>query len=234
MKKLTNKALKEIVSKIENELNNKETYQLENGCWLYKLELKKNEIVVKIFDSEINEYYLQYAFVIDIAEDIVTLIKSMISYLYENEINDKQSYIKSNRGYFNRKHKSLSLWLDRSNKDKVNKLTIDIANRYKVTKKYESEIGTYKSMVTDFYNCMTTLSPSWRMEDLKESIFKKLEQLGIKNVGISYIDNTLYVMQSDDKAEKIINKAEIYVDSYINKNMIVTQVVNRLNNRKVA
>lgn len=112
--------------------------------------------------------------------------------------------------------------------------SIDIENRYKVIKKYESEIGTYKSMVTNFYNWMTALSPIWRMEDLKESVFKKLEQLGIKNVGIRYIDNTLYVYKHDSKSEKIINKAEIYVDSYINKNMIVNQVVNRLNDEKVA
>lgn len=227
MKKLTNKALKDLLTKIENELNNREEF--EGEFWTYKLELKKDEILVKIYDDEnCNNDYLECEFSVDMAEDIVSIIKSMINYLYENELNDLNSYVKSTTGYNKRHIRSINLWLERGKQEKVDKLVMELSNRYKVSKNKEFEISKFKDIIKDFYNCMTTLSPLWRIESIKEKVFDRCAELSIKNVGISYIDNKLIIMKSDDKATKILDNFDILIDSYCNISATANTIVNRL------
>lgn len=231
MKKLTKKALKELLEKIEGQLNKIEEWELENGYYIYKFELTKDNIVCNIMDDD---DFIEYTMEIEKADSIIEILKGLINYLYANEINNRQAYLRGSKGYFNRKHKSLALWLDKDKQDKVNTIVEDIAKRYKESKSTEIEINHYKAFVSQFYSCLYILEPSWRMVEIKDAIFAKMQKLNIKNVSISYIEDRLIIMKLDDKAENVIDTFEIVIDSYGNKSAIINQVIVRLSEEKAA
>lgn len=224
--------VKELVTKIEAQLNNREQWEIENGVWLYKFEIKNDEIEVRVYDSEIKEIYLKYSFAVDIVEDAVTLLKSMIAYLYDNEINHRQAYLNGDKGYYNRKHKSLALWLDRNKQDRVDVIVQDIAKRYKESNQTEAEITYYKEFVGQFYSCLKVLEPYWKVAEIKDSICEKIKKLNINNVEISCIEDRIVIVKSDGK--NIIDKFEMVIGSYTNKSEIVNQAIGRLNIENVA
>jgi len=230
MKKSTNKALKELLEKIEGQLNEREEWELENGCYLYKLELTKGNIVCNIMDDD----FIKYTMEIEKADNITDILKGLINYLYENEINNRQAYLKGDKGYFNRKHKSLALWLDRDKQDKVNTIVEDIAKRYKESKSTENEVRHYRGFASGFYYCLNALEPYWKVAEVKEAISAKMQKLDIKNVDISIIQDRIIVDKSDDDAENVVDTFEIVIGSYVNKNTIVNEVIGRLNKEKVA
>lgn len=233
MSKLANKAIKELLMKVSEVMNDYEQYEIENGdAWGYVLKLNQNkDIECRIMDEEWTEY------VITIPSDNVTDIKSVckgcINFLYENEVNWRQSCLKSNKGYFSRKHKSLNLWLlERNNEAKALEISKQIAERYKNSKLLENQVEHFKVFISRFYYALNCLVPNYKLEDIKEVTFKRLNEFNINNVGISYIDSKLIIMKNNDSATAVLDKFDIEVDSYSNVNMIVNQIVNRL--RKVA
>lgn len=230
MKKINNAAIKKLLMEIKGQLNDREQWEIENGVWTYKLELKKEDIICKIYDEDNIEYIMQ----IEKADNVTDILKGFISYLYENELNHRQAFLKANKGYYSRKHKSLNTWFLRDNRAKIDAIVEDLSERYSISKKVEFEITHYKSFVSDMYSCLNCLEPSWKTADIKESIFKKVEEFNIKNVGVTYIENTIIVMKSDEKAENIIDKFDIVVDSYSNKSAIVNEAINRLRKGMVA
>jgi len=223
MNKINNAAIKKMVKTIEGQLNKHEDYE---EFWSYKLEAKKDEIVVKIYDDEdCREDYLEYAFVVDIAQDVTTLIKSMINCIYENELNDLQKYVKATAGYNKRHIKSLSCWIEKGKQEKVDKLVRELADRYKTTKSKEFEVSKFKDIIKDLYNCLTELNPTWRLESIKEKVFDRLDKFGIKNVGISCRDNKLIVIKHDEEIHDVF---DIVIDGYCNIGQTVSTIVNRL------
>lgn len=231
---MNNKGLKELLVKIEGQLNKREQWEIENGVWLYKFNIKKNEIEVKVYDSEIDEDYLFYSFAVDIEEDAVSLIKSMITYLYSNEVNYRQSYLKGDKGYYNRKHRSLALWLKRGRLDKVQAIGVDIAKRYKESECNDSKVKTYKEFISDFYSCLYELEPNWKIVEVKEAILAKVKELNVKNIYISSIKDKVVVAKLDDTAENIVDKFEVEIEAHSNKNAIANQVITKLSMEDVA
>ena len=223
MNKINNAAIKKMVKTIEGQLNKHEDYE---EFWSYKLQLKKNEIECKIYDDEdCREDYLEYAFVVNIAQDVTTIIKSCINYIYEWNLNDLQKYVKATAGYNKRHIKSLSCWIEKGKQEKVDKLVRELADRYKTTKSKEFEISKFRDIIKDFYNCMTELSPEWRLESIKEKVFTRCEKLNIKNVGISCRDNKLIVIKHDEEIHDVF---DIVIDGYCNIGQTVSTIVNRL------
>lgn len=94
---------------LQEEFNRKEQYEIDYGCWLYKLSAKKDYVILKVYDSELDENYLQFTYTVSKENDMYKLIKSIINKIYEEEINFKQSYVKSTPSAYKRKIKSLSL-----------------------------------------------------------------------------------------------------------------------------
>ena len=119
MNKLVTKQLKVNLQEIENVLNRHEEYEEE--FWIYKLALKKNNIIINIFDDE----WIQETLTLEVIEEkieIKNICKSIINYLYENEINSRQNYINKSKSFNNRKIKSMSLWMGKGKLDKVSKI----------------------------------------------------------------------------------------------------------------
>lgn len=230
MKKLTNKALKELLEKIEGQLNEREEWELEDGFYIYKLELTKGNIVCNIMDDD----FISCTIETQKVDNITDILKGFINYLYENEINNRQAYLRGSKGYFNRKHKSLALWLGRDKRDKVFTIAEEIAKRYKESESNVFEIKHYKGFISQFYSCLDVLEPYWRTIEIKEAIFIKVHELNIKNVHISYIEDRIIIMKSDDKAKNVIDTFEMVIGYYVNKSAIVNEVISRLNKEMVA
>ncbi|NRY59865.1 hypothetical protein [Clostridium beijerinckii] len=232
MSKLTNKAIKELLMKVSEVMNDYEQYEIENGdAWGYVLKLNPNKnIECRIMDDEWCEYTM--AIPSDNISGVKDILKGFINYLYENEINFRNGYLKANKGWYARKHKSLNTWFERNNRTKIDAIVEDISERYSTTKRLENEVEHYKVFISRLYYVLNCLVPNYKLEDIKEVTFKRLNEFNIKNVGISNIDNKLIVMKSNDDSSYIIDKFDIEIDSYSNVNIIVNQIVSRL--RKVA
>lgn len=235
MIKLTNKEIKGLLTDISKVMNDYEQYEIDNGdAWGYVLKLNRNkDIECRIYDEiecESGNYVI--AIPSDNISGIKDILKGFINYLYENEINFRNSYLKANKGWYSRKHKSLNTWFERNNRTKIDAIVEDIAERYSTTKRLEAEVEHYKVFISRFYYALNVLVPDWKIEDIKEASLKRCSELNIKNVGVSYIDNKLIIMKSNDDSTYIVDKFDIEIDPYTNISMVVNQIVNRL--RKVA
>ncbi|OOM80476.1 hypothetical protein CLPUN_13310 [Clostridium puniceum] len=230
-KVLTNKEIKDSLQKILGVMNDYEEYEISNGdAWTYKFNLKKNsDIECRIYDGEWCEYVMAIPNDVTSVKDI---LKGYINYLYENEINFRNSYLKANKGWYSRKHKSLNTWFERNNRAKIDAIVEDIAERYSTTKRVESDIAHYKVFISRLYYALNCLDKNWKLEDIKEAAFKRCSELGIKNIRISYIDSRLSVMKNNNNATAVLDKFDIEIDSYSNISMVVNQITSRL--RKVA
>ncbi|GCD11408.1 hypothetical protein [Clostridium tagluense] len=158
MKKLATKQLQVNLQEIENVINKHEIWEEE--FWIYNLEMKDNNLNINIFDDE----WLQETFIIEIVEDnidIKSICKSIIDYLYENEINSRQNYINKNKSFNSRKIQSMAKWMGKGNIDKVTKINMELIERYNINIKMKSELSTYKSYACDFYEVLNTLYPTY-------------------------------------------------------------------------
>ncbi|GKX65816.1 hypothetical protein [Inconstantimicrobium mannanitabidum] len=230
MSKLVNKEIKELLKKVNVALNDYSQYEIDNGhAWGYKLKLKRNEIECRIYE-EIECENCNY--VITIPNENITgikdILKCFINEIYEKEINWRNSCLKSNKGWYSRKHKSINLWLTRGKEDKILEISKQIAERYSNSKRLENEVEHFKVFISRFYYALNMLVPTWKVEDIKETTFKRLNEFNIKNVGISCIDNKLIIMKNSEDANAVLDKFDIQIDSYSNSSMVVNQIVNRL------
>lgn len=148
------KNIKTTLKEITEVLNSHEEWEEE--FWTYKLELKDNDIICKIYDDENIEYIMKIE-KIDGAENI---LKGFISYLYENEINPRNIFVRGSKGYNNRKIKSLCTWTERGKQEKVDAIVEELTSRYKITKKLENEVRYYKTFVSDLYKCLEKMCPN--------------------------------------------------------------------------
>lgn len=227
--------MKETLKKIEICLNDYNDFEIENGdAWGYVLKLNKNkDIELRIYD-EIECESCNYSVAIpnENIAGIKDILKSFVNEIYEKEINWRNSCLKSNKGWYSRKHKSICTWTERENLQKILQITNQIADRYKNSKLLERDIEHFKVFVSRLYYALNCLDKSWKIEDIKEAAIKRCDELNIKNVGISYINSRLIVMKNNNDATAVLDKFDIEIDSYSNVNMIVNQIVSRL--RKVA
>ncbi|MBZ9635522.1 hypothetical protein [Clostridium sp. FP1] len=218
MNKLTTKQLKINLQEIEAVINTHAEWEEE--YWTYKLELNNNEIIINIFDDE----YLQEAFAIGVIEgktDVLNICKSIINNIYENEINSRQNYINKNKSFNNRKIKSMALWLSRENIDRVNKINMELVERYNTTIKVTNELSTYKSYVRDLYNVLNVLSPNWKIEDIKDYVINRLEYFSIIDVEITIQSDKIIANHKD-------NIFSVTVDNFSRKEDVFIELHNKV------
>ena len=161
MKKLTTTQLKVTLREIENVLNEHEEWEEE--FWIYKVEVKDNNLIVNIYDDE----WLQETFTLEVEgeTDIKSICKSIIDYLYENEINARQNYVSKTKSFNSRKIKSMADWMSKGNIDKVTKINLELIERYNTNAGMKSELATYKTYASDFYEVLDVLYPTLKQED---------------------------------------------------------------------
>ncbi|MCB2354356.1 hypothetical protein [Clostridium estertheticum] len=209
---------------IEDELNKSYDYT-EEGYWTYKLALNKNTIVMNIFDGdEIEENYG-----IEINEEkegIKSLLQDIINFIYENEINHRQNYVNKSKSYYSRKIKSMALWMGREKTEKVNAINIDLVERYNTTTKLKNELDYFKGFTSDFYNALTELCPTWKIEDICEYIDAQFRIYDM-HVGIDINeDSTITVYYLDSKFTIIVN-------NFSKRNIIFSDLYEKFNNVKI-
>lgn len=222
MKKLTNKALKELLKSIEGQLNEHEPWDEE--FWIYKLELKKNEIECKIYDDE----WLEYVIKIEAAEDIINILKGFITFLYVNEINHRQSFIKGSDAFNRRKIKSLSTWSSRDNEAKCKDIQDEMVARFNIAKKVKGELEHYKRWISDFYGALNCLVPYHKSAEVHQAIRKSLKEFNISDVGVTYVKDTIHITVFDSEKEEIKDSFNIVVDSYSNISMTVNNAIQQI------
>lgn len=149
------KNIKNTLKEITEVLNNHEEWEEE--FWTYKLELK-DDIICKIYDDENIEYIMK----IEKVEGAENILKGFISYLYDNEINFRNTFVRGSKGYNNRKIKSLCTWTEREKQEKVDTIVEELTTRYKITKRLENEVKYYKTFVSDLYKCLDKMCPNWK------------------------------------------------------------------------
>lgn len=216
------KNIKKNLKEIEKELNTHEEWEQE--VWTYKLSRKDNIIVCKILDDENVECIIQIES--DDYEDSADIITGLINYLYENEINYRQSFIKGTDAYNRRKIKSMANWSSKGNDEKVNKIQEELICRFKATNNEKAEVQIYKEFVRDFYRCLNNICPHYRTKEIKDTICNRIEDMKIEGVVVTDDKDTITITAPNYNFGFI-------VDSYSNKNMIVTEVMKRLQRNEV-
>ncbi|EJO5347017.1 hypothetical protein NRP93_001083 [Clostridium botulinum] len=228
MDKLTKTEIRKNFKMIEEELNNREEWELENGCVEYKLFLNRegNLNFIVLGDVEDDKYE---NYTIELEDyDMKSILKATINYIYENEINYRNNYIRKTKSFNNRKIKSLVLWTERNKQDRVQKINEELAERYKTTKMMKNRIEEYKDYIRDLYSCLSILCPNWKAQDIKSYVFNKLKECGFIDFSMTMIDgNTINITKYNDKDE-VIKSFNIVIDTYSNKNIILNIVRNML------
>lgn len=228
MDKLTKTEIRKNFKMIEEELNNREEWELENGCVEYRLFLNRdNNLNFVILGDVEDDKYENYTIELE-DYDVKTILKSMINYIYENEINYRNNYIRKTKSFNSRKIKSLTLWLERSKQDKVNKINEELAERYKTTKMMENRVEEYKDYIRDLYSCLSVLCPDWKAQDIKSYVFNKLKESGFTDFSMTMIDgNTINITKYNDKDE-VIKSFNIVIEAYSHKDIILNMIKNML------
>lgn len=229
MNKLASKEIKGLLKIVETELNKYDEYDLqayENGgleLYTYKLLLNKNKDIecrIYPYKNDCCEYVIKIP-----KDDILDskgLLKGLINYIYENEINTRRQFIKANKSWYNRKHKSLCTWVERCNKTKINDIVEQIASRYSITKDLERKITYFKQFVTDFYNCISRINPIWKLEDVMEKVIARAEYLNIDNV--TCVINEFEFLTINRNGEEI----KVCVEDCFNISETVNYIISRI------
>ncbi|KEI92171.1 hypothetical protein [Clostridium botulinum] len=228
MDKLTKTEIRKNLKIIEEELNNREEWELENGRVEYRLFLNREDnLNFIILGDEESDKYENYT--IEIKDfNVKTILKSMINYIYENEINYRNNYIRKTKSFNSRKIKSMTLWLERNKQDRVQKINEELAERYKTTKMMENRVVEYKDYIRDLYSCLNILCPDWKIRDIKNYVFNKLKESGFTDFSMTMIDsNTINTTKYNNKDE-VIKSFNIVIEPYSNKNIILNIVRNML------
>ncbi|NMM65479.1 hypothetical protein HBE96_23150 [Clostridium sp. P21] len=215
MKKLTKKLRDELkvnLKLIEDTINDREEWEWENGCYAYKLSLVKNNIKFVVHD-DCNEVFYSFYVGIEYIENIniKTILKIIINYLYETEINYRSNYIRRTANTYKTKAKSITLWLDRGNTDRVNKINSEIAERYKQDLIYKREVEEYKEVVRDLYNCLNELVKGWKVKDISTYCKEKFEKFNVNDVELFTEENKIII---DYAGNFKSYKADADVDSF--------------------
>jgi len=221
MKKLNNAAIKKLLMKIEGQLNE---YEGQEEFWTYKLSLVKNEIVCKIYDDEWVEYIIK----IEKVEDTISILKGFINYVYENEINHRNAFIKGSDAFNRRKIKSLSNWNSKNNEMKCKDIQEELIARFNIARKVKNELNPFKRFVSDFYLSLNCLEKDWKSAEIHQAIYKKIREFNIEDVGITYVKDTIHIAIFDNEKEEIKDKFDIVVDSYSNTGVTVNNAINTI------
>lgn len=230
-KVLTNK---EILGAIQSVLNDREEWELENGCYMYNLKRQQDEIVLQVYEEETDGVYdsLYAEFFTGVSDDSVKIIKELISDIYESVLNYKQQFARQTPSFYKRKIKSIANWTNKNKMDKVQELTKQLTERFVEDRIVLNDIANLKDIVRDLYNCLITIDNEWKQKEIRDKLLNRCKELNIQNVGCSYIENEIIAYRHANDSS-IISKARIVIDkAYCNINNSVNELINQL--RKVA
>lgn len=115
------------IIKFENIFN--EFYMVKGNYYITMSGIDENEMVtLSMFEKDTNKLLFDLQVYYD--EDAYKLITAFISQIYEDYLIQLEKYINGWNAFSKRKAKSLTLWLERNNKDKVTEINREIIDRY--------------------------------------------------------------------------------------------------------
>ncbi|MCD3217858.1 hypothetical protein G8S55_11580 [Clostridium botulinum C] len=146
---------------------NDERFNEDKIYKLSKLNTKDGSTLLKMTIKESTEEYTYITKPDD--ENIESIILKLVGAIYTADINCRNSYIKGFQAFSKRKIKSLTLWLDKGNEQKVNGINKELVERYKLTEKFRDEVYFYKSFVGDLYQAKDIMLNKFKPSDLKSN-----------------------------------------------------------------
>lgn len=232
-KELTNK---DILGAIQSILNDRNEFELENGCYMYKVKIQKDKFILQVYEEENDGVYdsLYGEFFTDVSDNSVKIVKGLINDVYENCLNYKQQFARQTPAFYRRKIKSIANWTNKNKMDKVQELTKQLTERFLEDRRISNDIVNLKEIVKDLYNCLMDIDNEYKQKEIRDRLLEKCKKFNIHNVGCSYVGNEMVAYRSDDDSENIIAKAKYIIDEngYVNINNAVENMLQQL--RKVA
>lgn len=150
-----------ILKEIEQQINNKEEWQLEDIYYTYRFKLENNKIIC-IIDDDGCEYTLKVDYEND--DNEMSVIKKLTKEVYEKEINWRNKFIKNTSEFYSRKIESLSNWMKKENSKRMEKINLELVNRCEISREYCYENRKFKTWVSDLYNVLNILIPDWKSQ----------------------------------------------------------------------
>lgn len=150
-----------ILKEIEQQINNKEEWQLEDIYYTYRFKLENNKIIC-IIDDDGCEYTLKVDYEND--DNEMSVIKKLTKEVYEKEINWRNKFIKDTSEFYSRKIESLSNWMKKENSKRMEKINLELVNRCEISREYCYENRKFKTWVSDLYNVLNILIPDWKSQ----------------------------------------------------------------------
>lgn len=226
-KKLTNK---NVLKTVQSILNDREEWEIENGCYMYKLKMQKSKCILQVYEDDEDNLYAEFE--TEMTKDSIQLVKGFITDIYESTLNDKQQFARQTPAFYKRKIKSISNWSNKNKMDKVEELTKQLTVRFIEDKRISNDIINCKTIVKELYYCLSYIDSEWKQKEIKDRLLKRCQELNINNVGCSFIENEIIAYRYANDST-IISKGKIVIDTaYCNINSEVSELVNQL--RKVA
>lgn len=87
-------------------------------------------------------------------EEVIT---QLINCMYEEEINYRNRVIRNWKSFSARKVKSLGIWLEKGNAEKVDTIQQELVERLQLVEKYKNQVDFYKRFVKSLYSCKREL-----------------------------------------------------------------------------
>lgn len=227
-KQLTNK---EVLNTVQSILNDREEFELENGCYRYKLKIQKGKCILQVYEDETDDT-LYAEFETEMTKDPVKIVKGFIFDIYESTLNCKQQFARQTSSVYRRKIKSIANWTQKNKMDKVHELTKQLTERFIEDKRISNDIVNCKTIVKEMYYCLSLIDNEWKQKEIRDRLLQRCKEFNINNVGCSFIENEIIAYRHADDST-IISKGKIVIDTaYCNINNEVNELVNQL--RKVA
>lgn len=148
-----------ILKEIEKQINNKDEWQLEDIYYTYRFKLENNKIMCVIADDGY-EYTLKVEY--ENNDNTISVIKKLTKEVYEKEINWRNKFIKDTSEFYSRKIESLSNWMKKENSKRIEKINLELVDRYEISRRYCSENRKFKTWISDLYNALNILIPDWQ------------------------------------------------------------------------
>lgn len=132
------------------------------GDYVHCFNLEDDSIFYTVVDNE-NDPIHEFELDVDLLEEDYScnnIIWQFIQLLYTEEINYRKKFINGTKSFNSRKIKSLGLWYERNNLEKVDIITKELIERSQIKETLSHELISYTNIVSSLYKTRSVFIPS--------------------------------------------------------------------------
>lgn len=126
--------------------------ECEDEIYLFKFTSNKESITLMCNMDEEDDYEEVFRLEMPNVGNFEQLFKELISAMYEKYINEANSFVKNWKNYSARKVRSLLLWTNRNNTEKIAEINKDLIERYIAIENAKCTVRHFKIFISMFYN----------------------------------------------------------------------------------